>query len=571
VWSKSRAWLALALLFTLYALPDGVRDGAFRPRSLRFSGDLFVILTMAAVSYRIAWGRWVRPLFVGFAVILCLVRVDRVLMRGLMYEEPLLYDQLFMAQHLFVLISDLWSTSMALAVSGVVVGVAGLIWGCARLLKVARDLLSPERSGDTLRVAYAAWLLVLFGSVSDVAGLTKQPAVQWFSPLLAENVDQSLWTYRAVKRSFGESPYQAYDSVRLTKTPDIHLYVVESYGRVIWDEKPMHSFFDGILKRLEQRLADAGVQSVSAFSTSNIRGGRSWLADGAIIMGTPIRYEAVFHHALRYAKSQTTLVSFLKKQGYETLLVAPADRARLGLVVENRYDYDRIVAFNELNYHGKPYGWGMIPDQHTIGFVAEQFVARAQKPQFLNFHLVSSHAPWRDVPPRVEDWHALSTGDTQSIAEKHDAERALKGLAQRYDRVDTGINFRPALGKYVRGYLWNLEYDLELLVDEIIRETKGGRLTILIGDHQPPLITSLNSSYDSPIHVFSRDPALLNEFRAQGFEDGLRLLSRPKPAMGHGGLFSLLARALMRNADSSAELPPFLREGREVIPNDRKK
>lgn len=564
--ARARPWCALATLVLLYAAPDCVRDGGFHPLALRISGDLLALLTLTAVSYKIEWGNRVRPLLGAFAFVLCVVCIDRSIARQLMYEEPLLYDQLFMAQHLFVLVSDLWSPMMGFSLAVALLVIAAIVWGCVRLLKSARELLSPERAPGTLRVTYGVWLLALCGSVTDVVGLSRKPIVQWSSPALAANVDESIETYHAVRSNLGQSPYAAYEKIKLSSRPDIHFYVVESYGRLLWDQKDMHRFHDRVLKELEQRLAEAGVYSVSGFSTSNVKGARSWLADGTLMMGTIVRYEAVFHHALRHVKKQQTLVSFLNNQGYDTLLVAPADRARLGLTVVNRYGYDRVMAFEDLKYRGDRYGWGMIPDQHTIGFVNERVVAPAKAPQFINFHLVTSHAPWREIPARVPDWHTLSSGSAKNLELVQAGDRAVAALAQRYDRVDTGLNFRPAVRKFIRAYMRTIAYDLDLIVDEVIRKTDRGRLTIALGDHQPPLITSIASSYDSPIHVFSRDPRLLEELKAQGFKDGLRLGGKPKPVIGHGGLFSLLVRTLLRAGDPHAALPPLVRKGRELMP-----
>jgi hypothetical protein len=45
---------------------------------------------------------------------------------------------------------------------------------------------------------------------------------------------------------------------------------------------------------------------------------------------------------------------------------------------------------------------------------------------------------------------------------------------------------------------------------------------VLVGDHQPTAnITGENASWDVPVHIISRDRALLDRFKAHGFSDGL--------------------------------------------------
>jgi hypothetical protein len=44
---------------------------------------------------------------------------------------------------------------------------------------------------------------------------------------------------------------------------------------------------------------------------------------------------------------------------------------------------------------------------------------------------------------------------------------------------------------------------------------------IILGDHQPPgIVSGATSPWTVPIHVLSRDPALLAPFARQGYEEG---------------------------------------------------
>jgi hypothetical protein len=45
---------------------------------------------------------------------------------------------------------------------------------------------------------------------------------------------------------------------------------------------------------------------------------------------------------------------------------------------------------------------------------------------------------------------------------------------------------------------------------------------VILGDHQPvSSVTGESSSWDVPVHIVSRDPALLQRFVAQGFHPGM--------------------------------------------------
>jgi hypothetical protein len=106
-----------------------------------------------------------------------------------------------------------------------------------------------------------------------------------------------------------------------------------------------------------------------------------------------------------------------------------------------------------------------------------------------------------------------------------------------------------------------IRYDLELLTRYL--EGQGGdKIVIIMGDHQPPLISGDDPSHDVVMHVLSRDPALLDEFRDTGFVDGLAIARDEPTTVGHEGMFSVIVRALVRCcAESGVQGPPYLPDG----------
>ena len=114
----------------------------------------------------------------------------------------------------------------------------------------------------------------------------------------------------------------------------------------------------------------------SAFSKAPVMGGRSWLAEGSLIMGMHVGYEALFRQVVDQIDRVPNLVSFLKRQGYRTVLLAPADRVRPGVEAVNYYHYDQTLGFDDLHYRGPPRGWGLVPDQYSLGYVDEHVLAQ---------------------------------------------------------------------------------------------------------------------------------------------------------------------------------------------------
>ena len=83
----------------------------------------------------------------------------------------------------------------------------------------------------------------------------------------------------------------------------------------------------------------------------------------------------------------------------------------------------------------------------------------------------------------------------------------------------------------------------------------------MMGDHQPPAITPEKTNFDVPVHIFARDPILLEEFRERGFRNGLVPERTDPAALEHGGFFSLIVRALVRCCGDAAKPPVYLRAG----------
>jgi hypothetical protein len=561
--------LSLIVLWLIFEIPALFHTGTPRFRALRASGDLLALLTLYVVARALGWARPVKIAALLFGVLLFVFTLDRSLFSMIMREEPLLYDQVFMLKHLWVLLSDLWNLRTAMVVVAAIFGLAIIAFGTRWLLRAAHVFLEPERAQLTERVLFLCWIVALVASASDILGVSNKPLVRWTTPDLLDNARKSVAIARAVNRGFRTSPYLGYAKQHLTRKPDVHIYVVESYGRMIWERRSLYKQHQEFLRALERRLTDAGLSSVSAFSTSSVRGARSWLADGTLITGIGVPYEAILRHVLDEIEKHPTMVSFFHAQGYKTFLVSPADRPRTGVVQKDYYGYDRYVDFAAVNYRGQHYNWGLVPDQYTIGFMHDEVLSKVREPQFMNFHLVASHAPWASQPPIVEDWRSLNDGPlgpsvaVQPGTPKMDVVKTLRRL-RTFDHTGADILFRANSKATMSAYVNTIEQDLELLVEEMTKPTERERIFILIGDHQPPLIASLEQSYDTPVHVIANHPELLREFRERGFRPGLRIGRDRDPAVTHAGMFSLLVRALAVCCGDPARAPRFLRTGQEL-------
>jgi hypothetical protein len=559
-------WLGLALLWLLFELPSSLTPGNWQPGVMRPTLDVLVLLTLWGASHWLPRGQALRIALGVVAAVLVLFRLDEMIFTQLMRDEPLLYDQWFMVKHLLVLISDLMSYKTLLGVGGFLLGLGASVWLARGVLRSARVLLSSEHRARTLRVASVIWVVALAALAVSSPGFR---LVRLATPAIIANVRRSLATYESVQRGVAASPYAGYQRIHLTKKPDVLLFVVESYGRLLSVDEGTRDKHALLLDGMEDRLSAAGWQMASAYSRASVSGGRSWLSEGTILMGTPIKYEAVFAHLVEH--HVPNLVSFLDGNGYEGVLLAPADRERPGGGKINRYGFDQVLGYADIDYRGPSMGWGIIPDQYSLDFVRRRVLEKkpGAAPVFLDFHMVTSHAPWSAVPPLIDKPHLLDrlTANFGPRPKDADAAEALKKRASHFEHDEDAVHpyMREFTESMRHGYQATITYDLQAIM-QYLEQRQDDALVVLLGDHQPPVITRANASFDTPVHVLARDPRLLEEFTRAGFQPGLWLPDDAPTPLSHAGLFSLFARVLAAYSGlPPASWPALVPEGQQLL------
>ncbi len=548
--------LALLLLCGLFELPACLLPEPFRP-----TGELMLLLAGWLLGLRLQPRRR-RLLFwlLGLAAAaLALVRADRVAFLRFMGEEPLLYDQLFMLRHLLVLFSDLWSWRVGAMLSGIVVAVALCVFALRRACSALGRVLLAGDSRVSARAGAALLVLALAGSVLPAGA---SPCVRFMTPRLLADLARSRRIYAGVQRGIGRSPYRPLAALELRRRPDVYLIFVESYGRVLLEDARLRPGYEAQIRAMQRALEDAGWHAVSDFSSAPIMGGRSWLAEGSVLMGIHVAYEAVFRHLIEQIARVPNLVSFLSGHGYNTVLLAPSDRKRPGVEEVNYYHHQRCVRFDDLGYRGPRVGWGIVPDQYSLFYTDEHVLRGTPRPLFLEYHMVTSHAPWEDVPRLVPDYRALNERPGEPLDDE-DTGEGLRRL-RRYVHWKRRFAYLGPLGaRMADGYGATVRYDLQVL-QRFLLGLQDDALVIVIGDHQPPFLAAGTRSFDTPVHVLARDPALLQELREHGFAGGLWLGSTAHVPVRHEGLFSLLARDLARCCGNSPRLPAYLPHGADL-------
>ncbi len=296
---------------------------------------------------------------------------------------------------------------------------------------------------------------------------------------------------------------------------DVILAFLESYGISALDDPRYAPVIQSRLDDLEARMEAAGVHLVSGALVAPIQGGQSWLGRGAVLSG--LWLENQFRYELLLTSERETMVDDFRRAGYRTVALMPA--ITMAWPEGERFGYDRIHAHRDIDYRGPPLNWVTMPDQFTWWYLESAIRTDPDpRPLFAEVALISSHAPWVPILPVLEDWETI--GDGSVFAPWEDAGERPEELWRDYDRVR-------------EHYALQVDYALHAMVAYAERFVDERTLLVVMGDHQPaPLITGEDASRDVPVHVFSRDPELLEPFLAWGFRPGGRPdPDRPAPRM----------------------------------------
>lgn len=282
---------------------------------------------------------------------------------------------------------------------------------------------------------------------------------------------------------------------------DVRLFVVESYGHTLFTRGDHNELIVPVYRELEEELRDGGYSVVSHFMESPAFGGRSWLADGTILSGVWLGDQAAYDGVKK--SERTTLIDVMNQAGYETVLAAPG-MTYYDDGYREFYRFDRTYIQEDFVYRGPFFSFGVMPDQYVLHYMQRES-GGVQAPLFAAYIMVSSHVPFRTVPPYVEEWERLGQGEIY-----HDLRRTY------FD------NNWLSGGEYPEGYTASIAYSLRSATDYVLRYLEEGDVAVIVGDHQPRIpISERNSTYSVPVHVLSQADRLVSPFKAYGFRDGM--------------------------------------------------
>ncbi|MBL8475440.1 MAG: hypothetical protein JNK71_05130 [Methyloversatilis sp.] len=524
LYSVLRLLLALIVLNALLAFGN-LWPGAWPRPEARLSVDLFAGLLALAL-----WARWRGAVSARVTCIVAALASLWVLLHYIDVTIPALLGRPVNAwwdgRHLWQLARMGGEFAAGWQIAAVLLAACA---GLALLFMLVRACVNALAAAATrprwqLPLAALGSAVLLTHGAASVA----HPDLQrMFAPPVGTMVAaQASLLSRALSRSAGErqlGPGPTFDrDIAALGGADVFVLFAEAYGAITLDRPELAAALADRRRALQQALDAGGRQVVSARVTSPTFGGASWLAHAALLSG--IDTHDPDDYALLLTTQRPTLVSHFAQHGYRTVgwmpgLQRPWPEGAF-------YGFDRLADADNTGYAGLPFGYWRIPDQVSIALLQQQELnrtadatgdaaglrtvslrgAESSMPRFIVFPTLTTHAPFRPVPPYLADPQRLLAADAFS---DEDVSRALTAPVSWTDPT-------PA-------YIDAMHYQFDWLTRWLREEAPRHLLLVVIGDHQPiGGVTGPGASWDVPVHVIGTDQALLARLEEAGFRRGLQ-------------------------------------------------
>lgn len=282
---------------------------------------------------------------------------------------------------------------------------------------------------------------------------------------------------------------------------NVLLVFIESYGAINFKDPDFAAVQMDTIKAFERRVQEAGYRVYSDALVSPITGGGSWMAHATFTTGIRIDNQDFYDQVL--TGNFDALGGVLRNDGWRTVAAMP--RMQQPWPEGAFFGFDKIYNDFSFGYSGRRFSWESMPDQLVLEKMHRFELAEPRQPVFIQYVLSSSHTPFDLIPTLVDDPTKLTDGTNYF-------EHPAQPFPVRDGRVFENV----------AGYQAAIRYSLDSIGHYLAERLKDNSLIIVLGDHQPPLsVAAATRDKSVPIHVLSRDPAMVAPFAAAGWAPGM--------------------------------------------------
>jgi hypothetical protein len=296
------------------------------------------------------------------------------------------------------------------------------------------------------------------------------------------------------------------DEQKLSHQPDIHLFIVESYGMTVFTNNDHRQRILPFLKDQESALHDEGLSVLSSGYLSTTFGGTSWLADASILSGLRIDSQEKYDRVIK--SGSRNIIHFLNRKGYATVLSAPGTSFMTEKYLDF-YSYKHLFLYDDFGYEGPYFTFGEMPDQYHLFKVKQKLLSGLKEkdnPVFVEYILCSSHVPWNYIPPYLDSWDGFDSGKIYFDRSRN----------SWYD------NSWVSGSELFEGYDHSIRYSLETVIGYIIRYLEPQDIAVIIGDHQPKFpVSEKGADFSVPVHIVTGNETFIKGFSEISYRRGI--------------------------------------------------
>jgi hypothetical protein len=412
----------------------------------------------------------------------------------------------------------MYDTSKATALTTYALGLAAFLLGSVAL--VWFSLWFAHTRAEKRSFSYVVLGVVLLSSGAVLLKQRGGPTL--YSRELSERIGAEI-------KAIGELPAQRKDILRQInavqarigkgvhfdklKGNNVLFVFVESYGRTAFVQPKLRSLLEPHFEQMQKDLDAAGFTVASDYVTSPTYGGYSWFAH--YTLDTGVKVISHLHSQLLDEQRPKALADYFREAGYLPMDIAPGtSRAWPGM--DDHFGFRNHYFSWEYGYRGPTYGWSTMADQFVMDRIYHTEIEHAKQPLFLQYALISSHAPWNDIPRYIDDWSKIGDG---SILHRAGRDRFVSS----WDKPEQILD----------GYADAITYEMKVMEGYLLNYVKDDTLFIFVGDHQPHqgVTGPDNLTWSVPIHIACRNPDFIAPFLRRGYIPGM-VPDQPLPHVG---------------------------------------
>lgn len=450
-------------------------------------------------------------------------------------KEPMLINDIDFAKTGLMV----YKKKIPLVVVGILVCIAVVIFLSNSLSEVLINYSSHIKYKWILSSLFLASILVSLHAVKKVRYNLYQGCVS-FSLIkhIAVNLKKCITLKRSLKTLNNATPYDYIKKITLKKQPNVIFIFLESYGSFVLSEREHSIALKKKLNNINKSICANNYKTVSTLSESPVSSGGSWLSHSSILFGTKVKdiaaHEVIFSHT-DYVSNLESLPTFFDTLGYKTTMTSTLSYDKNEVdwqKIKNAYPFDHLMLYDDFNYKGnKVPVFGnrfSLPDEYSLNYAYHSLLN--ESPFFLSVSTINSHYNYITPIKTLNHWEDYHTEDF----------KLTSGLKKNN----------------LKNYFTAINYQLDYIHNFLLNNNLDDTVLVLIGDHQPPLITPPDIDKNTPIHIISKNNELIDVFKTFNFSDGLV----PKhQTQKHESFFSKFLYALNKvyGENKDLEVPIF--------------